>query len=419
MSGNERDRESWRQLVTDTVLGPEFRRATFGGAVRGEAPCPWVRVVIRPLELRGQRHLQFSYFDAKKNITKNHRGEESAAHVREIVDAGFAAVHLETLTEAIDLRTTRKGKILVGRSPLAQPAESLSPHNRTKDVPLPEGRADALLEAMGILTQSGQVRPSRRAKFTQINEFLKHLLHVFEDAGLRDLGRALAILDCGSGSSFLTLAVHHYLNDVLNIPAQVVGVDVNEEVIRKSMERAELLGADRLRFSCSRIGAGGERPDIVLALHACDTATDDAIAQAVAAEARILLCVPCCHHHLNEQFRAEGPAAVLRPLLRHGILRERTADLVTDAFRALALRIVGYRTDIVEFISPEHTARNLMIRAVRGAPPGDSARISEYLEMRRFWGVTPYIETALGERLQTLLAHGKEQKGSGTACRSR
>jgi hypothetical protein len=398
------DREALCQLLTDTFLDLSFRRATLGGDVRATVLCPWTRIVIRPVELRAERFLQFSYFEVTKNITKNYRGLELAAKVGELVDYGFAAVHLETLSEAIDIRTTRKGKVFVRRQQRSAAPEPVPAHNRVKDLPLPEGRADRLLEAMGILTKGGHVKPSRRAKYTQINEFLKHLLHVMEDAGLRSLGREIAIMDCGSGLSYLTLAVHHYLNETLAIPAHVVGVDVNEEVIRKSMARAERLGAERPRFTCSRIGTGAERPDVVLALHACDTATDDAIAQAVAVEARILLCVPCCHHHLHEQLGAAGSAEVLRPLLRHGILRQRTADLVTDAFRALALRIVGYRTDVVEFISPEHTARNLMIRAVREVPPGEMALVREYMELRRFWGVTPYIETALGERLQSLLA---------------
>jgi hypothetical protein len=145
------------------------------------------------------------------------------------------------------------------------------------------------------------------------------------------------------------------------------------------------------------------KADVVLALHACDTATDDAIAQAVRSEARLLLSAPCCHHALNKEVRAEGPAEVLRPILRHGILRERTADLLTDAFQALALRIMGYRTEVVEFVSSEHTARNLLIRAVRGAPSGDEALVREYVEMRRFWGVTPYIERALGGAFQRFL----------------
>jgi Methyltransferase domain len=396
--------DTLRQLVTDTVLGADFRRATFGGAVRGGASSPWARVVIRPVELRGGRHLQFSYFDATKDVTKNFSGPEISPRLDEVLDIGFAGIHLSTRTEEVDIRTTRKGKVLIGRHKTkATESESPQRHNRIKNLPLPEGRADRLLEVMGILTRDGHVRPTMRAKFTQINEFLKQLTHAIDDAGLRSLGREVAILDCGCGSSYLTLAAHHYLNDVLGLPASVLGVDVNEEVIRKSVERSERLGTDRLTFSCRRIGAVETKPDVVLALHACDTATDDALAQAITSEAGILLSVPCCHHHLNDRVRPEGPAAVLRPLLRHGILHQRMADLLTDAFRALVLRIMGYRTEVVEFVSPEHTARNLMIRAVRGVAVSDATLVSEYLTMRRFWGVTPYIEEVLGEPFQRLL----------------
>jgi hypothetical protein len=373
--------------------------------VRGKVPSPWIRVVVRPIELRGQRCLQFSYFDAKKDISKNLRGPEVVRGLKEVLKVGFARIHVATRSEEVDLHTTKKGKVLIGRRKTESVApESLPAHNRIKDVPLPEGRADRLLEALGILTRDGHVRPAMRAKYTQINEFLRQLAHLLHDAGLRSLGRAVEILDCGCGSSYLTLAAHHYLNAVLGIQAQITGVDVNEEVIRKSVERVERLGAEHLQFACRRIGAGAAKPDIVLALHACDTATDDAIVQAVTGEAKILLSVPCCHYHLNDKLRPEGPAEVLRPLLRHGLLQQRTADLITDAFRALVLRIMGYRADVIEFISPEHTARNLMIRAVRGAPTGDQSLVNEYLEMRRFWGVTPYIEGALGEPFQRLLS---------------
>jgi hypothetical protein len=198
------------------------------------------------------------------------------------------------------------------------------------------------------------------------------------------------------------LAVHYYLNEVLHLPAHILGVDVNEEVIQKSMKRAESLG-DGIDFTCGPIGRVDAHADIVIALHACDTATDDALAQAVRSEARLILCVPCCHHDLNRSVRARGEAEVLRPILRHGILRERTADLLTDAFRSLALRILGYRTEVVEFVSPEHTARNLMIRAVRGASVGDAALIREYRDLRTFFGVTPAIERKLGERFQEMV----------------
>lgn len=408
MNGGKPEQDSLRQLVTDTVLDAGFQRAAFGGPVRGDTTCPWARVVIRPVDLRGERWLQFSYFDSRKNITKNFRGQSAVAKVHEVLDLGFAAIHLATHVEEVDVRTTKKGKVLIGRRKVAAAlTEPTRAHNRVKELPLPEGRADRLLQTMGIVTRDGSVRPTMRAKYTQINELLKQLSHVLDDAGLRCLGRPVQILDCGCGLSYLTLATHHYLNDVLGIPAHLLGVDVNEELIRKSVERSERLGANHLTFSSGSIGASEGQPDIVLALHACDTATDDAIARAVSAEAKVLLSVPCCHHHLNDLLRPQGPAQVLRPLLRHGILHQRTADLVTDSFRALALRIMGYRTDVVEFISTEHTARNLLIRAVHGAPRGEGMHVREYLEMRQFWGVTPYIEEALGPPFQRVLAEAR------------
>src|SRR5262249_34646606 len=163
--------------------------------------------------------------------------------------------------------------------------------NRIKNLPLPEGRADHVLEAMGILTRSGKVRPSKRAKFMQVNEFLKHLAFGVEESQLRDLGRPLTILDCGCGLSYLTFAAHHYVNDVLGIPARIMGVDVNEDVIRKSIERSRQFGDGGPAFNCAPIDAVVAKPDIVLALHACDTATDDAIARAIRDEAKVLLSV--------------------------------------------------------------------------------------------------------------------------------
>jgi SAM-dependent methyltransferase len=394
-------RDELLHFIKEAVTGPEFSRATFAGATRGAA-CEWVRVVVRPVELRGERHVQFAYQGAKKVVTKNFPPAEVDEPLDELLAYGFAGVHISTRGEEIDIRTSRKGRVHVGTHKMGEPREiEAEPHNRVKDVPLPEGRADRLLEVMGVATPDGHVRASMRAKYTQINEFLKQLRHALDDTDLRKLGRPVEILDCGCGSSYLTLAAHHYLNDVLNIPARVLGVDVNDEVIRKSVERADRLGAGGLNFECRRIGTADVRADVVLALHACDTATDDALAQAVRSEAKLLLSVPCCHHDLNRALQASAGAGVLRPVLRHGIMRERTADLVTDAFRALALRIMGYRTDVVEFVATEHTPRNLMIRAVRiRDAAGDADAVAEYQEMKRFWGVTPYVEKALGEPFQ-------------------
>jgi len=396
----ESDSTAARQLVLDSVCASSFRRATFAGKIRGGRACPWIRVVVRPVEIREKIHLQFSYFDAQKDVTKNYLPADAVVPLGEVYDFGFAGIHISTSTEEIDLRTSKKGKVLVGRGAASAdgPAEP-QPHNRVKDLPLPEGKPSSLLQIMGIQRADGAIKPTMRAKFTQINQFLVQLTHTLDGIDLpRD--RRLKLLDCGCGSSYLTLAAHHYLNEVLGRPTDLLGVDVNEEVIRKSTARADAVGATSLNFSCGRIGEIDSSADIVLALHACDTATDDAIVQAIRSKATVFLAAPCCHHHLNQQLTATEPE-VLRPILRHGILRERTADILTDAFRVLALRIAGYRTDVVEFVGTEHTPRNLLIRATLDGPTGDAVALAEYAELRKFWNVTPYVDRVVNEFKQS------------------
>jgi len=387
-------------VIRSAVLATDFRRATFGGPRRtafgtgGLLPCPWVRVTVRAVLLRGEPHLQFSYFDERKDVTRNVRTTDAGPALDELIGWSFGNAHLTTATEETDLQISKKGKVLVRTKATASPADAPVAHNRVKDQPLPEGKADRLLEVMGVMTTGGQVKPSMRAKFTQINEFLRQLTHTLDAAELRQLPRTLELLDCGCGSSHLTLAAHHYLNDVLGVPAKLIGVDVNEEVIRKSVAKAGKLGAN-VNFQVNPIASASAKPDVVLALHACDTATDDAIARAVNGGAKVLLCVPCCHHHLNAQLKPAGPAEVLRPLLRHGLLLQRSADLFTDALRAQLLRVAGYKTDVVEFVGSEHTPRNLMIRAVKSEPAGEERFVREYQEFKQFLGVEPYLEGLL------------------------
>ncbi len=388
------------RLLRDAIRSEGFVRAGFAGAARHRGDSRWTRIAVRPVVVRGERLFQFEFFDERQSFAKN--ASDPAALLAEALAVGFSNIHVECAGERIEIRTSRKGKVHVSREAIAA-GGAAEGHNRAKEHPLREGLPNRLLEIMGIATPDGRIRASQRAKFTQINEFLKQFDHVLGASGLAEQDRPLAILDAGCGSSYLTLALHHYLNEVLKRPANILGVDVNDAVIRKSMERAESLGAAGLSFACGPIGSIEERADIVVALHACDTATDDALAQAVRSDAKLILSVPCCHKHLNRQLKAEGPSEALRPILRHGILRERTADILTDAFRSLALRVLGYRVDVVEFVNLEHTARNVLIRAVR-IPDGDVTEfVKEYRELKRFWSVTPYLEGVFGERFRRLV----------------
>ncbi len=393
--------EDYKALIARAVFDEQaFVRLTMRGIVRGPA-APWRQIVVRPVELRAGRHLQFSYFDAKKDVSKNYAGAEAAARLDEALGIGYSSLVLQTRDEDIQVQLTKKGKALIHRHRRA-PEQAAAPdlaHNRAKALPLPPGQPDAFLHAIGIVNEHGQVRPAMQGKLAQINEFIK-----LADAG-GELGRfehsPINVLDCGCGAAYLTFALYHYLNEIRGIPAQLVGVDTNAELIARCADQAAGLSYTGLCFTHTPIieFSPEHAPDLVVALHACDTATDEAIAQGIRHGARMLVVAPCCHHELNDRFDNE----LFRPVLRHGILRQRLGDMLTDTFRALILRIMGYRAEVIEFVAAEHTAKNLMIRAVRAAPPGDPQFAAEYRALKQLWGVTPYLEGLLGEQLTRLL----------------
>ncbi len=396
MSAQQENREYVATLRERALDEEGFIELSLKGKVRGDA-VPWRRILVRPVLVKGKRHLQFSYFSETQDITKNYRGEEAARKLDEVLAIPFGSVNLRSTAGDLRVQLTKKGEPVLHKgepSPRAS-APSLA-HDHQKALPLAPGKPDRFLQVVGIQNAEGSVRPHMQAKLSQINEFLKLLDHtgVAEKVG----ESSLQIVDLGCGSAYLTFATYHYLNNVRGIPATLTGVDVNEALIRKNEVHRDQLGYVDLSFLRSPITEYSPPvpPDIVLALHACNTATDDAFAQSVRWGARVVLSVPCCHHYLNERIRSN----VLAPMLRHGILKERTADIVTDAFRALTMRIMGYRTDVIEFISPEHTSRNLMIRAVKGPERGEEALVREYNEMKDFWKVTPYMEGLLGDELR-------------------
>jgi len=394
--------EDYKTQVKALVLDEEkFVRLVLKGQAQPVSANPWRRVVIRPVLLKAGRHLQFSYFSQKQDITKNFRGAEAQARLDEVLALPFNSVAVQSTLGEFLFQITRNGKAILHKSKVAPVVNApVLAHDASKQQALPAGRPDAFLQATGVMDEQGRVRPSMHDKFTQINEFLKLLEHTDELEHLS--GRPVQILDCGCGSAYLSFAVYHYLNDVRGIAAYLVGIDVNETLIRKDNLESADLGFARACFEQSAIidYRPAVPPDIVLALHACDTATDEALFQGVQHQAALILCAPCCHHHLQQQLHAVPP---MDAVFHDGILKHRLGDILTDTFRALILRILGYRADVVEFVAPEHTDKNLLIRAVRRGQESNAAAIREYLELKRFWGVTPYLETLLGERLSSHL----------------
>jgi hypothetical protein len=309
----------------------------------------------------------------------------------------------------VHLRVALLRDAQVHRSPRGSQVEAApAPHDRVKprlfDVTQPDVRA--FLTAVGVADHEGRIKPSRQDKYRQVEEFVRLLDAAVDDARTAGVledptpDNPWHLVDLGCGHAYLTVGAYVWLARVRGLAVRVRGVDVRESSRERNAALAAELGwSGELTFEAATIAdaAAQPRPQIVIALHACDTATDDALARAVQWQAPVVLAAPCCMHDLQAQIASSesAPPAPYSVVTRHGLLRERFVDVLTDAIRASVLRIVGYRVDAVEFVSDEHTARNLLLRAVRTGAPPSPQDLADYDALVADWGVRP----ALAERL--------------------
>ena len=392
-----------RGLVLDQ---DQLVRAVASGRQKGRQPR-WRRVELRYVDLKAGRHLQVTAYDDTQAHTSNHLAGDAARDVvDDLLDEPFGNWHVDTVTETHQVRVTKKLEAMVHTSARSEstPAPARS-HDRAKPRLLPEG--DPVLVAVGISDERGRVKPSRQAKYRQVEEFLRSLGPALDDALATGRLRApsaehpLRLVDLGCGNAYLTFAVHRYLTSVRGLPVHLVGVDVKEQSFRHNSELAERLGvADTMEFVRGDISTAevSSPPEVVLALHACDTATDDALARAVRWRAGLVLAAPCCHHDIAAQLRRAPTPAPYAMLTRHGILRERFADTLTDALRAGVLRQLGYRVEVIEFVESQHTPRNTLLRATRTGAAGSGPE-EEYDALTSAWGVHPRLGDLLAEEL--------------------
>ena len=291
--------------------------------------------------------------------------------------AKFKNALVETKSFTANVLVSKKGTITIKKkmnTSAKQPKISLS-HNRKKKYILEEGIPVPFLIDLGVMTQNGSIVNAHYDKFRQINRFLEYIEDILPSL---PTGRELRILDFGCGKSYLTFAIYYYLKVLKGYPVRITGLDLKEDVIRHCNELAVKYGYDKLEFLCGDIAYydGCSQVDMVVTLHACDTATDYALAKAVGWGAKVILSVPCCQHELNKQMKND----LLSPVLHYGILKERMAALMTDGLRAQILEANGYRTQILEFIDMAHTPKNLLIRAVYNGHCADNkAQIDELL----------------------------------------
>ena len=343
------------QKLFETVLNKDFIRAVISNP-REKGGI--VKVKIRPLELKGQLVFQFESFTAKQAFHKN---LDRDAAVQEL----SGQMQIETADAEYTVLISKKGKATIKRKQRREKAQAADlSHNRQKRYILEEGKFVPFLRDLGVMTEEGKIVRSRTDKFRQINRFLEFIEDILPQL---DRDRELTILDFGCGKSYLTFAMYYYLHELKGYDIRIVGLDLKEDVIWHCGRLAEQYGYDKLTFLTGDIADydGVDQVDMVVTLHACDTATDYALAKAVGWNAKVILSVPCCQHELNAQFSGGSGDGLLAPVMDYGLLRERFAALVTDGLRAKYLERAGYETQVLEFIDMEHTPKNILLRAVK------------------------------------------------------
>jgi len=381
------------EVVACLEKSESFSRLVLSGR-RRNMQTPTERIDVKPVLLKGEIKYQLTQSDGRAMTTKNYAPTEFIS--LNLLESGFANILLEKKDGSISVRITKKGEALIHRT--SDSFEVDLSHDRTKARLLDP--SDPFLIEVGISDKSGKVKVGKNDKYLQVEEFLRLLVPSLESAisaghiTKPTAASPLSIVDLGCGHAYLTFAAHQYLIGQ-GIPVKVVGIDVRESARVRNNQIAEKLGISKsINFFAEEISQTTlKSADVVIALHACDTATDDAIAWAVGADAKLALIAPCCHHDIQAQMN-EIPEP-WQIITRNGIMKERLGDLITDALRMQIMKLLGYRVEAIEFIGGEHTPRNLMIRAVKTGAAADSAEKSRYDAMIALWKVKPALATLL------------------------
>lgn len=371
------------------VLNIDFIRAVISNPVKKEGI---IKVKVRPVETKGELHFQLESFTKTQAFHENLGDADAEKKILEYMEA-FRQMQIETVNEECTVLVSKKGKATVKRKKRRTQGEKADlSHNRKKRYILQEGVPVPFLQDLGVMTADGKIVRSKTDKFRQINRFLEFIEDILPRL---DQDRELTIIDFGCGKSYLTFAMYYYLHELKGYNIRITGLDLKKEVIRDCSRLAEKYGYEKLRFLEGDIAEyeGTDSADMVVTLHACDTATDYALAKAVGWGAEVILSVPCCQHELNRQIANED----LAPVMDYGLLKERFAAIVTDGLRAKYLEREGYETQLLEFIDMEHTPKNVLIRAVKNGERNEKAA-KEILKCEELLGVKPTLGVLLADK---------------------
>ncbi|MGL5997173.1 MAG: class I SAM-dependent methyltransferase [Pseudomonas proteolytica] len=351
------------------------------------------RLIIKPVTVKEQACLSFVYRYKTRDITKNFPLEDAVATLAALLPASFKNAHLLSLTDEAQLEYSKKNKSSLFKSKPQQLREAPSAeHNREKNRFLDLTRP--FLADLGVTNAKHELIPAMSRKWKQINKFIEVFSHALTSSPLQ-LDRPVRVADFGSGKGYLTFAIHDYLRNTLKADGEVTGVELREDMVTLCNNAAARLEHPGLVFKCGDVrSVAPSELDVMIALHACDIATDYAIHTGIRSGASIIMCSPCCHKQIRLQIQSP---ALLKPMLQYGLHLGQQAEMVTDSLRALFLEACGYETKVFEFISLDHTNKNKMILAVKRAEPSDNAQLLEKIrELKAFYQISEHcLETLL------------------------
>ncbi|NMA82812.1 MAG: SAM-dependent methyltransferase [Epulopiscium sp.] len=385
------------QLLQETMVTDQIIYAVLSNAAK-KSSDNIIKVTIKPVLIKDEMKLQFTYHYKNKVLHKNLEGMEAISEVEELIGNYFKQAVIFTVEADYQVLVNKKGKITILKKKPTKKEIDVS-HNRKKAYIIEDGVPCDFLIRLGVMSESGKVFSKKYDKFRQINRFLEMVADVIPKI---NKNQRLNIVDFGCGKSYLTFALYYYLTTILKLDAVIIGLDLKQDVIKFCNEVARDLNYDNLKFEHGDINdfKGFNKVDMVVTLHACDTATDAALAKAVNWEAQAILSVPCCQHEFFNKI--QNP--IMAPMENHGIIKEKLSSLVTDSLRANVLEILGYSTQLLEFIDMEHTPKNILIRAIKSEHSNKKEIINQYIKFKEFWGLHDlFIEEAMGEKLKGFL----------------
>ena len=357
------------------------------------------KITFRPIEIKNERFYQISDHIGQKVFHRNLKSEDCLNYFCEQIVDHFKQAIFYTQEADYHVLVNRKQEMTILKKAPTKAKVALIPmHNRKKHYLIEEGSKVDFLIKLGVTTEEGKIVAKKSDKFKQINRFLEMVDDILPAL---DRKKKLSIVDFGCGKAYLTFALYYYLHQIKGIEVEIQGLDLKEDVVQYCQDLAKALNYTYLNFSLGDIKKyqADADVDMVVALHACDTATDAAIEKAIHWQAKVILAVPCCQHELLNQIKNDQ----LKPLLKHGILKERFSALVTDAARAQILEMLNYETQILEFIDLEHTPKNLLIRAIRKGSARNEQKLDiqkikeDYAQFKNHLNILPYLENVLNK----------------------